>query len=108
MRCYEIASSHLVGVSGNNCESDILISIPNNSGANGHIVYTNTFNMSTLLDLPFLNHLTINFTDENGNLINFNGLSSYFEVEISIYRRKSIERKPTFRRLIQQLSTILE
>lgn len=108
LRCYEIASSHLVSAQNNNCDSNILISVPNDSGANGKINYTNTSNINTLLDIPFLNHLTINFTDEQGNLINFNGISSYFEIQIDIYRRKPVERKPTFRQLIQQLSTILE
>ena len=108
MRCYEIANSHLVGVNGNDSENDILLSIPNDSGANGKIIYKNSSNLSTLLDIPYLHYLTIHFSDSNGNLINFNGVSLYFELQVDIYRRRSIERKPTFRKLIAQLSSILE
>ena len=108
MRCYEIANSHLVGVGGNDSENDILLSIPNDSGANGKIIYKNSSNLSTLLDIPYLHYLTIHFSDSNGNLINFNGVSLYFEIQVDIYRRRSIERKPTFRKLIAQLSSILE
>ena len=68
MRCYEIASSHLVGVGGHDSENNILISIPNDSGGNGKINYKNSSNLTTLLDIPFLNNLTINFTDEQSNL----------------------------------------
>ena len=104
LRCGELANGYLLG---KNTESDILLSIPNDSTANGKIVYRNFMNTSSHLDLPFIQTLTFNFTDENGVLINFNGISSYFEIQLEIYRKRP-EKPPTFRNLVKELSKILE
>jgi len=105
LRCKELASTSCLV--SKNCDSDILVSIPNDSTQNSKIVYKNFMDSSTHLDIPFLQSLTINFTDEQNNLINFNGISSYFEIQLDIYRKRG-EKKPTFRNLIRQLSQILE
>ena len=105
LRCNELANGYLLS---KNTESDILLSIPNDSTANGKIVYRNFMNTSThLYMVPFIQQLTFNFTDENSNLINFNGISSYFEIQLEIYRKRP-ERPKTFRNLIRELSNILE
>lgn len=106
LRCANLANSLMVGK--NNNHTDILVSIPNDSKMNGVITYHNFAKSSTLIDVPFLQTFIINITDENGNLINFNGLSSYFEITIDIYRKRPTERPPTFRQLIRQLSQILD
>ena len=100
LRCNELANGYLFS---KNTESDILLSIPNDSNANGKIVYRNFMNTSThLYTIPFIQQLTFNFTDENSNLINFNGISSYFEIQLEIYRKRP-ERPPTFRNLVREL-----
>ena len=105
LRCRELSSSSCL--ISKNCDSDILVSVPNDSQQNSKIVYKSFMDSSIHLDIPFLQSLTINFTDEQGFNINFNGISSYFEIQLDIYRKKP-EKKPTFRKLIQELSQILE
>lgn len=104
LRCKELSNSCLIS---KNCDADILVSVPNDSVPNGKIVYRNFMNTSTHLELPYLQTLTINFTDEQNNLINFNGISSYFEIQLDIYKKRP-EKPPTFRKVIQELSRILE
>ena len=104
IRCKELANSFLIST---NTDSNILVSVPNDSIANGKIVYRNFTNSSIYLELPFLQSLTISFTDEQNNLINFNGISSYFEIQLDIYKKR-LEKPPTFRQVIQELSKILK
>ena len=105
LRCGELANGYLLS---KNTESDILLSIPNDSVANGKIVYRNFLNTSShLYSIPFIQTLTFNFTDEENNLINFNGISCYFEIQLEIYRKRP-ERPKTFRNLIRELSNILD
>ena len=106
LRCSNLANSLMV--SNNNSHTDILVSIPNDAKNNGVIVYHNYGKSSTLIDVPFLQTFAISITDENGNLINFNGISSYFELSIDIFRKRPVQRPPTFRQLIRQLSQILD
>jgi hypothetical protein len=106
LRCINLASSLMIGNTSNH--SDILVSVPNDSKMNGQIVYHNYSQATTLIETPFLQTFTINITDENGNLINFNGVSSFFELSIDIYRNRPTERPPTFRQIIKQLSQILD
>ena len=102
LRCRELANSCLIS---KNCDADILVSVPNDSVPNGKIVYRNFMGSANYLELPFLQSLTINFTDEQGYLINFNGVSSYFELQFDIYRKRP-EKPPTFRSVIKQLSQL--
>ena len=104
LRCSELANGYMIN---KNYDADVLLSIPNDSTANGKIVYREFMNNSTHLETSFIQTLTFNFTDENSNLLNFNGISSYFEIQLEIYRKRP-ERPPTFRNLVRELSKILE
>ena len=106
LRCVNLANSLMVNKTNNH--SDILVSVPNDAKNNGVIVYHNYGKHSTLIDVPFLQTFVINITNETGAPINFNGISSYFELSIDIFRKRPIERPPTFRQLIRQLSQILD
>jgi hypothetical protein len=46
------------------------------------------------------------FVDDNDNLINFNGLASYFTFQFDIYR-KPFKKNITFRELMNQLNPVL-
>jgi len=107
LRCKELCNSSTSCIVSKNCNSDILVSIPNDSAVNGRIVYRNSSYMQSLLDIPFIQKLTFRITDENDNLINFNGISSYFELQLDIYRKK-IQKRLTFRQVVRELSQILE
>lgn len=66
--------------------STILASVPNNSKNNNLIVYESDANEFILKTLS-LNTLVLSIQDDNGNLINFNGVASYFQMRFSIFRR---------------------
>lgn len=77
----------VLAVDGKVSYSNILCSIPNDSKLNTQIVYqnnTNEFRLNTLT-CDFLN---IQIRDNNGNLVDFNGIATFFSLQINIYRRQ--------------------
>ncbi len=92
IRCSLLANSLNVG----NQETDILASIPNDAGINGKIIYKNNDTKFLLNKSTTIQNFTVNFTGEIGDdLINFSGISSYFAIQIDIYRKRR-ERPPNF------------
>lgn len=77
----------VLAVDGRVSYSNILCSIPNDSRLNTQIVYQNNANEFRLntLSCDFLN---IQIRDNNGNLVDFNGIATFFSLQINIYRRQ--------------------
>lgn len=77
----------VLAVDGRVSYSNILCSIPNDSRLNTQIVYQNQNNEFRLnsLSCDFLN---IQIRDNNGNLVDFNGIATFFSLQINIYRRQ--------------------
>lgn len=67
--------------------STVLASVPNNSKNNNMIVYESDTN-EFILKNPSLNNLTITITDDRNNEIDFNGISWYMSLRISVFRRR--------------------
>ena len=84
---------------GNVDSADIIVSIPNNSKPNGQIVYENIYSKAHLKS-DRIERLNIQFTDDDGNLIDFNGISSFFIIQFEIFR-KNLEKPPPFSRIIK-------
>jgi hypothetical protein len=106
IRCEQLIANGIV-LSSNSMEtSNVLASIPNVSKNNSLIVYENNLD-EFLLRSMFYPSLTISITDENNNLINFNGVSSYFALRFNIYR-KSITRPATFREIVGKMNNTQE
>lgn len=101
MRCPELASGVMIG---NNKASDIILSIPTNSKSNGQIYYQNQTQAKMLYKGNFLNSFTVSLTDDNGNLINFNGLSSFFVFQFDIYRIHQ-PKPPLFYNLVSYVNS---
>jgi hypothetical protein len=83
--------------------SIVLASVPNTSKNNNLIVYETDANEFILKTLT-LNTLTISIQDDNSNLINFNGIASYFQLRFSIFRRK-IPRLLQFKEIVNLANT---
>ena len=83
--------------------NSILASVPNNSKNNNLIVYESTENEFILKTLT-LNTLTLSIQDDNGNLINFNGVSSYFQLRFSIFRERIPKLLP-FKEIVDLATT---
>jgi len=82
---------------------DILGSIPNVAKLNSQIIYENYGGEFLLKNLDNTTSIVISITDDNNNLINFNGLSSYFVLRFNIFRN-SIERPNVFQKLVKSIN----
>ena len=85
MRCNLLANSTMAGSQQTN---DLVITIPNNSKPNGQIVYNNSSGIQMLFQQEILNSFVVSFTNDIGELINFNGISSFWVFQFDIYRKK--------------------
>lgn len=88
-----------LGNGSNSQNGDIILAIPNNSRLNGQIVY-NAPEIKTLIKTEQITRLTFKLTDEGGQPINFNGVASFWSVQVDIYR-KWIPRIQTFSNLVK-------
>jgi hypothetical protein len=77
-----------------------VLCIPNNSKLNGQIVYQNATNQKLLFRESSLNRFVIFLTDDDGNLINFNGISSFFSFQFDIFR-KFTPKLPSFNKIVE-------
>jgi hypothetical protein len=101
VRCPDLAHSFIsASVDG----SDVILSVPNNAKLNGQIVYNNTSNMKTLFKLTNLNSFQVSLTDDDGNPINFNGISSFFTFQFEIHRRTLAKPLP-FNKLVSFINS---
>lgn len=85
MRCNVLANSTMAGSQQTN---DLVITIPNNSKPNGEIVYNNSSGIQMLFQQEILNTFVVSLTNDIGQLINFNGVSSFWVFQFDIYRKK--------------------
>lgn len=88
-----------LGNGSNSQNGDIILAVPNNSRLNGQIVY-NAPEIKTLIKSEQITRLTFKITDEGGEPINFNGVASFWSVQVDIYR-KWIPRPETFSNLVR-------
>jgi hypothetical protein len=88
-----------LGNGNNNQNADIILAIPNNSRLNSQIVY-NAPQILTLVKTEQITRLTFKLTDEGGTPINFNGVASFWSVQLDIYR-KWIPKPETFGSLVK-------
>jgi hypothetical protein len=88
-----------LGNGTNSQNGDIILAVPNNSRLNGQIVYSAP-EIKTLVKQDQLTRLTFKLTDEGGAPINFNGVASFWSVQLDIYR-KWIPKPETFRTLVK-------
>lgn len=89
-----------LGTGSDSNSSDVILAIPNNARLNSNIVYNNT-NIKTLVKVDNLSRLTFNITDDDNNLINFHGVSSFWTLQLDVYR-KYIEKPETFMQILQK------
>lgn len=76
----------VLGSAGNPAYSNVLASIPNTTKQNTQIVWQ-SFSDEFLIQNSNQTLLTLAIVDDNGNLVDFNGIASYFQVRIRIYRK---------------------
>lgn len=77
----------ILNTDGTSGQGNIMVSIPNASTLNSQIVYSNQNGGEFKLASLNQNILEIQILDNNNNLINFNGISSFFSLQVKVYRR---------------------
>jgi len=100
LRCPELANTSMIGL---NASTDVIITIPNNAKPNGQIYYQNQSQAKLLFRHHELSHFVIAFTDDDGNYINFNGISTFFKLQFDIFRR-FIPKPPKFSDILYKVN----
>ena len=100
LRCPQLANTTVIGAINS---SDVVITIPNNSKPNGQIYYLNQMQTKLLFRHHEINRFVISLTDDDGNFINFNGISSFFTLQFEIYR-KWMPKPPRFSDIIKMVN----
>lgn len=76
----------VLGVDGQISYGNILCSIPNDSKLNTQIVYENS-NGEFRLNTKSCDFLHIQIRDNGGNLVDFNGIATFYSLQINVYRK---------------------
>jgi len=106
MRCGLLASGLVASLTTTLIDNDIILSVPNNTVPNGQIVYTDGNNSVNIFRGDKLDTFTLCLTDDEGDYIDFNGVSSYFTLQFDIFRRYL--RKPDkFNNIVNKVNSIL-
>jgi hypothetical protein len=101
LRCADLANSFITASTDGN---DVILSVPNTARLNGQIIYNNSSNMKTLFKLTNLNSFVVSLTNDDGALINFNGISSFFTFQFDIHR-KSLAKPLPFNKLVSFINS---
>jgi len=101
LRCPDLANSFITASTDGN---DVILSVPNTARLNGQIIYNNSSNMKTLFKLTNLNSFVVSLTNDDGSLINFNGISSFFTFQFDIHR-KSLAKPLPFNKLVSFINS---
>lgn len=102
MRCSDLANSNMVGDFGS---SDIVLSIPNDARPNSQIVYQNTTQSKMLFRKDKMDSFIVSLTNDDGELLNFNGISSFWTFQFDIYRRLT-DKLPAFSEITRNINSI--
>lgn len=100
-RCSKLANSF---TSSSIDSGDVILSIPNTAKLNGQIIYTNNTSSKNLFKLDSLRDFIVSLTDDDGNLLDFNGISSFWVFQFDIFR-KSIEKPMSFRNIVSLVNS---
>jgi len=99
LRCAEIAHNTVVGVES---KTNIIMAIPNNARPNSQIYFVNSSRAKIIFKNYELTRFVLEITDDDGQLINFNGISSFFTFQFDIHRRY-IPKPPSFRAILKHV-----
>jgi len=83
---------------------DVILSIPNTAKLNGQIIYTNNTSSQNLFKLDKLSDFIVSITNDDGDLIDFRGVSSFWVFQFNIFR-KSIEKPMSFKNIISLVNS---
>jgi len=91
----------ILNTDGTTSQGNVLCSIPNSSTLNSQIIFNNINGSEFKLASLNQNTLEIQILDNNNNLINFNGIATFFSIQIKVYRR-ILRNTKTFRNILEE------
>jgi hypothetical protein len=95
MRCRELSGENVqIGITSQFSYNDIVVSIPNNAPLGGQIMYENTTTLSHRINSDNVQNLTIYFTDDDQNELDFENGESYWAFRFDIWRRMRMDVQP--------------
>jgi hypothetical protein len=92
----------ILGTNSTLASSDILATIPNVSKPNGQLVYENIAS-EFMVKVSNIGQIVLTITDDNNREIDFNGISSYFQIKFNIFR-KGVKKPMKFGDLVEHIS----
>ena len=101
LRCSELGAESFVGKRYCN---DVLISMPNNSKPFGTIFFVNSQKTQFQLRNWDLQSFYIKITDDDGHLLDMNGIDSYFTLQFDIYRRWDFSPPTRFHSILLEVN----
>ena len=101
--CNILNSGLTLTTNSNVASTDVLAVIPNSSKLNSQIIYENNNNEFLIKSNSHISSIIISITDDDNRLINFNGISCYFDLQFNLFRR-SIQKPIKFANLVKQAS----
>lgn len=104
IRCGCLANSVLATDSKSAVQNDIILSVSNNSSPNGQIVYENNGKIKSIFRCDRLDTFLLSITDDNGNLIDFNGVSCFFTFQFDIFR-KYLDKPDKFSKIVEMVNS---
>jgi hypothetical protein len=106
IRCGFLANGTIASSSLSTTDNDVMISVPNNSVPNGQIVYTDSNASMNIFRGDKLDTFTVCITDDDGDYIDFNGVSSFFTLQFDIFR-KYLVKPDKFSKIVDKVNAIL-
>jgi hypothetical protein len=104
IRCSCLANSVLATDSKSTVQNDIILSVSNNSFPNGQIVYQNNGKIKSVFRCDRLDTFILSITDDDGNLIDFNGVSCFFTFQFDIFR-KYLDKPDKFSKIVEMVNS---
>jgi len=101
--CNILNSGLTLTTNSNVASTDVLAVIPNSSKLNSQIIYENNNNEFLIKSNSHISSIIISITDDDNRLINFNGISCYFDLQFNLFR-KSVQKPIKFANLVKQAS----
>ena len=106
IRCGYLANGVVSSNSNAFVDNDVILSVPNNTVPNGQIVYTDGNNSVNIFRGDRLDTFLVCITDDEGDYIDFNGVSSYFTLQFDIFRRY-LKKPDRFSNIVNKVNAIL-
>lgn len=101
IRCRELGCGRILSAVNSD---EVCCVIINNARPNQQINYLNNAGVKSLVKIERMNTFRVRITDDDNNLINFNGVSCFFDFRFDIYYKTMPKFNTTFKALVERVN----